>query len=388
MRVMLRGRRVGSYRNSFFRFPPSPHASLHGGNKNCYCIIASHFVMLSPAFDLLSHLVQLFVRIVSLLVQRYLPAPIPARPQLLSCTSTDYHRYRFTAEQIRELVDVLQLKLAGPLTTNSRDVYEVLEGTCLLLCWQSHPRRLADMTQMFGRSAAAIDRILKDFARRLVIAFPYALSMRHPCYTSARFQQYAEAIDRVARIGTRCRIFGFVDGSHFPIAKPAQYEQLYFCHKGFHSLNFIVIGFPDGMIVSTEAFPGLLHDSVCFANSAMFDQVLRSARDTAGSRLYLYADPGFATSEVVMRPYFNATPNSPQKAFNNAMSGVRISVENLFAIVKSLWKRCDQRTRLSASTPLFIHTAFMFTNIHNIFNTNAIATRFGVEPMTLNEYLQ
>ena len=61
--------------------------------------------------------------------------------------------------------------------------------------------------------------------------------------------------------------FGCIDGTHIPIACPAEHSHDYFCYKQFHSLNLQALCDYKGAFMDVECkWPGSVHNAKVFAN--------------------------------------------------------------------------------------------------------------------------
>jgi hypothetical protein len=106
----------------------------------------------------------------------------------------------------------------------------------------------------------------------------------------------------------------------------------------------------------------------------------------------LYGDPGYKTSGHIVAPIRNATPDSNEARMNAAMSSVRVSVEWAFGYVQSNWGHVSwvngQRVLLSP-VGLQYRVAVLLSNcLTCLRGGNIISDKFGVNPPTLEEYLQ
>lgn len=169
---------------------------------------------------------------------------------------------------------------------------------------------------------------------------------------------------------------------------------LYNGHKRVRALKFQSVAIPNGLIANLYGpVEGLRHDAGMFKESGLLNILQREARTPRGEPLCLYGDPAYPLRPQLMDPYRDAdvlvvTPE--MRAFNTAMSEVRVSVEWLFGDIAEYFKFIDYKKNLklgmSAVANQYIVSA-LFRNILTCLYSNTTSEFFKIEPPTLLEYL-
>ena len=131
----------------------------------------------------------------------------------------------------------------------------------------------------------------------------------------------------------RVYCFGFIDGTVRPISRPEEDQRLvYNGHKSVHSLKFQSLVIPNGLIANLcGPAEGRRHDAGMLNESGLLNALQAYAHTPTGHPFCIYGDPTYPLRPQLMcphRPGDYAGPLTPQmRAFNAAMSSVRISVE-------------------------------------------------------------
>ena len=105
--------------------------------------------------------------------------------------------------------------------------------------------------------------------------------------------------------------FGYIDGPHIPIKCPLENSQDYFCYKKYYSLNVQAVCDYKGMFMDVECrWPGSVHDSKVFANSAI-NKMLKNGEIPATFQTvitgcekvpnYLIGDPSYHLTPFCMK---------------------------------------------------------------------------------------
>ncbi|KAH9115674.1 hypothetical protein AeMF1_010318 [Aphanomyces euteiches] len=107
--------------------------------------------------------------------------------------------------------------------------------------------------------------------------------------------------------------------------------------------------------------------------------------------VHIYGDPAYGLSSHIMSGYKGIDLSNQQMRFNKWMSRVRQSVEWDFMIMKTLWAfitfKYLSKIRMSPVTKI-VKVAMFLTNCHCCYDEgNLISEYFGVDPPTLEEYL-
>ena len=148
-----------------------------------------------------------------------------------------------------------------------------------------------------------------------------------PCLSPANLQLYSQAISRKESPLKNC--FGFVDGTVRQISRPGDNQRVvYNGHKRVHALQFQAVVIPSGLVANLYGpVEGRRHDAGMLQESGLLNILQRRAVTPTGDILCIYGDPAYPLRPHLMGPYRD-NPLTPQmRAFYNAMSEVRVSVE-------------------------------------------------------------
>ena len=131
---------------------------------------------------------------------------------------------------------------------------------------------------------------------------------------------------------------GFIDGTVRPACPPGSNQRvLYNGHKRVHAKKFQSVAAPNGMIANLYGpVESKRHDTGMLAMSGLLPQLQLHARTRNGSPLCVCGDPVYPP-RVQLQGSFKGNLNQQQKDYNQAMSRVRTSVEQVFAKDRQLW---------------------------------------------------
>lgn len=230
-----------------------------------------------------------------------------------------------------------------------------------------------------------LDHVVQNFGHLLT-----DLS-RHNWLNRERLEIYATAIQVAGGAVLDC--WGFIDGTARNICRPILLQEEYYSgHKRNHCVKFQSIIGPDGIISSLMgAYPGRRHDAAIYRASNIYQQLQRVG--IFGDRRFLiYGDQGYPVNDLLLCP-FGRRANMPQHQidFNESMKILRASVEWGFQKVIAEFAFVDFKKNqklLLQDVEAYYKVAVILTNCHSIFYGNQTASFFGVEPPTIQEYLQ
>lgn len=115
-------------------------------------------------------------------------------------------------------------------------------------------------------------------------------------------------------------------------------------HKRVHALNFQSVAIPNGLIANGPV-EGRRHDAGMLKESG-FLNILQRARSPRGGPLCLYGDPAYPLRPQLIGPCRDAdvlVVAPEMRAFNSAMSEVRVSVEWPFGDIAEYFKLIDYK---------------------------------------------
>ena len=115
-------------------------------------------------------------------------------------------------------------------------------------------------------------------------------------------------------------------------------------HKRVHALKFQAVLIPSGLVAKLyRPIEGRRHDAGMLKESGLLNILQRRAVTPTGDILCIYGDPAYPLRPHLMGPY-RENPLTPQmRAFNRAMSEVRVSVEWLFSDIAESFKFIDYK---------------------------------------------
>ena len=125
--------------------------------------------------------------------------------------------------------------------------------------------------------------------------------------------------------------------------------------------------------------------------SGLIRELERVAHSPTGEALCIYGDPAYPLRVHLQAPFRDADLTEEMKAYNKAMSSVRVSVEWLFGEIVKYFKFVDFKTamsiRLSPIGKIYIVCALL-QNAYACLYGNIVSDYFGVQPPTLEAYFQ
>ena len=286
------------------------------------------------------------------------------------------------------------LRIPARFRCHQGTVCSGLEGLCILLKRLAYPCRYFDMIHLFARPVpelcmlhnVVLEWVFENHGHHLT-------SWNQPFLSSVCLEQYAQAIRRMGSPLPNC--FGFVDGTVRPIARPDENQRVvYNGHKRVHALKFQSLVTPNGLIANLSGpFEGRRHDAGMLHESGLLTALQVHGHTRAGQELCIYGDPAYPPRPQLMCPYREGDyvgPLTPEmRAFNTAMSRVRISVEWLFGDITNYFKFIDYKKNLkigmSAVGKQYIVCALMRNALTCLYQNNT-SDFFGVEPPSLETY--
>jgi hypothetical protein len=294
-------------------------------------------------------------------------------------------RFRLNASGIRRAADALGLPLE---IRDVRHGYVVGrdEAMCILLRRLASPCRWADLEAEFGRPrsflCAAFLHMVEWVDER------YAANMRlNPIALGPRIRAYADAVARLGAPLETC--FGFIDGTVLKVCRPCRYQrEAYSGHKRCHCLKFQSVLLPDGIIADLWGPSSGFHNDQHMLNNSGLEERLA---DAVFDGYTIYGDAGYTYSEHLAVPFRTAAMDEVERAFNDRMAALRISVEWGFARVTQLFSLLSFVPALriySSPVAKFYRVAVLLTNmITCISGTSEAATYFGLPLPSLDEYM-
>ncbi|ETV63851.1 hypothetical protein H257_19215 [Aphanomyces astaci] len=250
-------------------------------------------------------------------------------------------KFRFDVCGIQKLTTLL--KVPGVFITSSLDRCHAAEALCIVLFRLSYPRRYIDMVDLFGRSRESLCRIFNGMVDSLYDTWKQLIYFSRAVALS-RLDDYKSAI--ISKGSPVTSIFAFIDGSKIQTcritqspgleATPDLQRYIYSGHKRMHCLNFQALTAPDGLCIHFWGpIEGSRHDTTLLRESELLAYLDKHIADFGGS--YIYGDPAYGCIPWIMSGFKGKQISQQQRAFNGAMSRVRLAVEWSFGRMKTLW---------------------------------------------------
>lgn len=301
-------------------------------------------------------------------------------------------RFRFTKDQIRELMDALDFPGDDYwiLSCGSRFTRE--EAITFYLRRLSYPNTLLNLAEEgFPAQRSALSQLHKLVSAWLYNHHTYRLLQTGLTKWVERVPMYADRVRDYTEFDLN--IFGFVDGTSRAICRPGYFQNnLYSGHKKHHVLQFLSVTGPDGMILYTYGPTDKVHNDNWFMHACeMSTELLPSLHVLLDEPYGIYGDPIFGRTEYVSRGFPRAQADAMERNFNKRMNAARVSIENIFACVVNLWQWLDfkRHHKLHGTSPAreYLNAQFL-TNVHNCMNPNQVSQMFECQPPSLREYLE
>lgn len=293
---------------------------------------------------------------------------------------------RFTKEEIRLLIgyfDLESIEYRGRIRPSPGF------ALCLLLCKLSWPRPLFELTEYFGRSETYLSIVLNDVLEHLGRRYDPMLSW-HPMLTYNRIRLYARTVKRLAGHAGRSTVWAFLDGTFRRTARPEKKQDFWYsAYKKSHGMAWMAVTCPDGLIgASFGPYEAAIADVKMLERSGIVKRLDRMFRNKS-RRYYLFGDKAYIHQRHVMSPYMGYA-SERDLWFNKKMSSARVTVEHGFGRTQNLWISNALKQQLKMGLqPVggLYRAAILLTNCYTCFRGNEDATRFGIRPPTIHQYL-
>ena len=185
--------------------------------------------------------------------------------------------------------------------------------------------------------------------------------------------------------------WGFIDGTVRPISRPRIHQKIvYNGNKRQHAVKYQSITTPNRMIANLYGpVEGKHHDATMLRMSGLMPILESFSLGPQHERLYIYGDPTYPLRWYLQGPFRGAHLTQQQKASNDSMAKVGVSVEWLFGNVISNFKFSDfkknQKIGLSNAGKMFRVSALL-TNTHTSLYRNNCTNYFDLDFPTVEEY--
>lgn len=175
-------------------------------------------------------------------------------------------------------------------------------------------------------------------------------------------------------------VIGCIDCTHIAIVRPKEHEEAYANHKGFHSINVQAVASHDLEILSINArFPGTVHDSFIWKNSAVREEMIR-LWDSGNRSTWLLGDSGYPLEPWLMTPIINAPEESAEARYTQCHSSTRNCVERMFGLLKNVWRCLLGHRVLHYDLIMAANITVACAVLHNIrLNANIMHVEFDID---------
>lgn len=298
--------------------------------------------------------------------------------------------FRFEPEDIQRIVKIFNFQ--AKIKTSCGRTCESTEALCILLRRLAYPNRLCDLCGIFDRDKPELSEIANTMTSLIYDKYGSKLvNWEQTWLSKEHLQSYSNALALKGVPIKNC--FGFIDGTLRPICRPTRYQHLvYNGHKRVHGLKFQSTVIPNGLIANMHGpEEGRIHDSTLLDRSGILNKMDEAAlMDENGGHFCLYGDPAYGVRPQLIAPFRSARLTPEQAEFNKTMSLSRITVEWAFGKVISLFAFGDfkknQKLFLQPVAKQYL-VSVLLTNIHTCIYGSVVSNYFGIEPPSLETYL-
>jgi len=299
--------------------------------------------------------------------------------------------FRFDVQDIKRLAH--RLRLPSVVITGRGNRVHRDEALCVVLNRLAYPRRYYDMMRLFGRSRESLADIFLHLIHTIYDTWQDNIFL-HKGLLVANMDRYCDAV--AAQGSPLARVYGFIDGTKLQTCRIGAthdgvnlQKEIYSGHKRMHCLNYQAVSAPDGICIHFWGpLEGRRHDSTMLLQSGLLE-ALDSDPDLFRDN-WIYGDPAYGINSHVLSGFKGNQLSERQRRMNSDMSRVRQSVEWNFKIMKCLWAfvsyKNQSKIRLSPVGKIAALAMFL-TNCHCCFYGNQISSFFGLQPPTLESYL-
>ncbi|KOB69990.1 Uncharacterized protein OBRU01_16140, partial [Operophtera brumata] len=134
-------------------------------------------------------------------------------------------------------------------------------------------------------------------------------------------------------------VVGCVDGTHVCIIKPSVHEEAYYCRKGYHSLNVMIVSICDAdlnILCVDPSSPGSTHDSTVWRDHPLNNHL--NGVNESGETNFLLGDSGYALRKNLLTPILNADEGSPEEHYYGKHVRARNVVERTIGVLKARYR--------------------------------------------------
>ena len=213
------------------------------------------------------------------------------------------------------------LRIPDHLSSGHRLHWSGLEGMCILLCRLCYPGRMFDLEDMFCRGESALTVIVNHMLSFLHDRWSRYLSDITEHVGPGRWltrQRLEEDAQAVHAKGPLSNVWGFIDGTAQPIARPKRSQRLWYSgHKRQHVQKFQGVTTPFGILVHLFGpVEGSRHDAAMLRMSGLLPD-LQHHLPAGGANPHdvyaLYGDSAYPLCKHLQAPFAGANLNQAQR---------------------------------------------------------------------------
>lgn len=261
------------------------------------------------------------------------------------------------------------------------------QSALLMLLGYLQGRSLAGLESQFGWSVLEISSIKLTLTEWILAQWKHCTSPILNC--SCNLESYTHSLKQKCKVG---RIWGFVDGTLWPVARPSQYQEAaYNGHKHIHALKYQIVSTPDGLLFVQGPWDGNEHDWLMWHDSGIHSWLSSNSQDTSLNPLFLFGDKGYYPDNNLIVPYqaHQAILTSDEKHFNRIMSKYCITVEWAIGSVSIMFPRLNnwqqQKAMLTPVAQEYL-VACILRNAVSCCSGNTTSQYFELNPPSLSDY--
>ena len=189
-----------------------------------------------------------------------------------------------------------------------------------------------------------------------------------------------------------------MDGTHKQICLPGRetedQEMFRFEHKHIHSIEFLAVVTPDGIISCIYGPCEGKRGDWGMWKEEMQDMVVDNAKDSEGDRVYLYKDKAFYLEDEIIGAYRQENRiefTEGESVFNTYMAKQRMAVEWGFGKMMQLFQFTNLKSNMKYGlSPISCYylVSVLLTNCHTCYYGSKTSTMFFCDPPSIISLFQ
>jgi len=265
-----------------------------------------------------------------------------------------------------------------------------LEGLVILLRRLSVGAYFTDIGHIIGLQRNLVGSAYNELVQYIFNSTEKLRSLKHNWINAQNCELWSRAItDKGFPIRGIC---GFIDGKCLMTCHPKRHENEVYCgHHKACVTKFLIISFPNGLIIPIGPFSGSCADGGCMTTFGV-EGILHEALTFGGESYCLLADKAFATTDKVIAPHKGSNLSRKERKFNRKHSQERVCVEYSIGTITNSFRRfqfAESLKQLDQPVGQEFIIAVHLTNIKTIIRGhNRVLSRYdSLSPPSLEEYM-